>query len=210
MGARRLFRRHGDMLVALLFTALLLVELAHTGHGRQPRVILLALAATLPVATRRRFPIATFVLVWAGVYGLTWVVPGFVDATFGYALVLMFVLFTLGAQVPGRRAWLAAVAVLVCITLLVALSPNPIEFGDIVLITIFLGTPWGFGTAVRLHRERKQADAARTSRLLAEEAVRSAEALDAERAQIARELHDVVSHAMAVTLRHAAHAERLA
>jgi signal transduction histidine kinase len=200
MGARRLLHRYGDTVLALSFAALLIVELAQMGHGGQATVILLALAATLPVAVRRRFPIVTFVLVWSGVCGLTWIVPGFVDATFGYALVLMFVLFTVGAEVPGRQVWLAVIVIFVCITLLVALSPDPVEFGDIVLITIFVGTPWGFGTAVRLHRERKEADAIRTSRLLAEETARGAEALEAERAQIARELHDVVSHAMAVTL----------
>jgi signal transduction histidine kinase len=200
MGVRRVLRRHGDTLIALSFTTLLLVELGAAGHGRQPIVILLALAATFPVAARRRFPLAVFLLVWSGVYGLAWIVPGFIDVTFGYALVLMFAVFTVGAQVSRRRVWLAVVAICLCIALLVALTPEPIEFGDIVLIVIFIGTPWGFGTAVRLHRERKEADAVNTARLLAEETARGAQVLEAERAQIARELHDVVSHAMAVTL----------
>jgi signal transduction histidine kinase len=44
---------------------------------------------------------------------------------------------------------------------------------------------------------------------LAEETARGAEALEAERAQIARDLHDVVSHAMAVTLMQARGGRRI-
>ena len=64
----------------------------------------------------------------------------------------------------------------------------------------FTGTPWGFGVALRLYRDRKAADAAGTADALADQAARNAEAVEAEHARIARDLHDMVSHAMAVTL----------
>ena len=64
-----------------------------------------------------------------------------------------------------------------------------VELGDIGFGTLFVGTPWAAGVAIRLRRERE--------RTLV---VESEAAIARERARIARELHDVVSHAISVTV----------
>ena len=73
----------------------------------------------------------------------------------------------------------------------------------------FVGTPWAAGVGVRLYRQRQAEEGTRTAKVLAEEAARSAEALETERSRIARDLHDVVSHAMAVTLMQARGGRRM-
>ncbi len=73
----------------------------------------------------------------------------------------------------------------------------------------FAGTPWAAGVGLRLYRQRQTGEAARTAQVVAEEAERSAEALEAERSRIARDMHDVVSHAMAVTLMQARGGRRM-
>ena len=73
---------------------------------------------------------------------------------------------------------------------------------------LFVGAPWAAGLTIRLRREREAALGAENERLRVEQEERAARAVAEERSRIARELHDVVSHAISVTVLQARGARR--
>jgi signal transduction histidine kinase len=86
---------------------------------------------------------------------------------------------------------------------------SPFAPSTVMFFVAFTGAPLASGVGLRLYRERRAGEASRTATLLAEESARTLEALEAERSRIARDLHDVVSHAMAVTLMQARGGRRM-
>jgi signal transduction histidine kinase len=89
--------------------------------------------------------------------------------------------------VEGRRAWLGPTILVAGIVVAVAVGQSG---GDAGVAALLYGGPWGFGRMLRA-RERRLVE-------LAGETVRAELAVEAERARIARELHDVVSHSISV------------
>ena len=63
---RRLAGRYGDMVIASVLAALITVELVVWNDDGLASAILLGLLATLPLALRRRTPLAAFVLAMVG------------------------------------------------------------------------------------------------------------------------------------------------
>ena len=98
-------------------------------------------------------------------------------------------------QRPGVEAWLGVLGVLGTVVGFVV-GDGAHDASDVFFAMAFCGTPWAAGVAVRLRRERESELAASNAEL--EEQARVA--VTAERSRIARELHDVVSHAIAVTV----------
>jgi signal transduction histidine kinase len=112
-------------------------------------------------------------------------------------LCLLVALFNLGAHGEGAAYVVATTGVGAALTALqLAGLVAGQAFGDVVPSMIFLAGAFALGRA--LHRSRGQA---RSARARAEEAERTRDqharqAAEAERARIARELHDVVAHAL--------------
>lgn len=84
--------------------------------------------------------------------------------------------------------------------LFIVTDPGTPTAGDVLFATIVVGGPWAVGLAVRLRRDRERALLAENDGLQREQAERARAAVAEERARIARELHDVVSHAISVTV----------
>jgi len=102
--------------------------------------------------------------------------------------------FGCGALLPLRAGVLAAGAIAVALALLsTSLVP-------LLLITL---APWTAGQLVRSRRELVAALAERNRQLEAEQAALAELAVRRERARIARELHDIVAHHLAVMVIHA-------
>jgi signal transduction histidine kinase len=99
------------------------------------------------------------------------------------------------------RGWMlpACIAVSVAIIPLAAFDPQqPPTVGDWIFFTTFIGFPTAAG---RIFQRRHQTDerlALENAELAADRDRRAAEAVAEERARIARELHDVVAHAISV------------
>jgi len=138
-----------------------------------------------PLAVRRRIPPLAFVSAVAGLVVLD------ADAALSLFGAVVLASYSVGAAVEGRLAYLVpATAVALFAALATGGEAAP---SDIVALGLFFGGPWWVG---RLVRQRvRQAD---ELVLLAERERETASAVAEERGRIARELHDIVSHAISV------------
>ncbi|MFC8790777.1 sensor histidine kinase [Streptomyces cinereoruber] len=142
----------------------------------------LALAQTVPLTVRRRWPAAGLVVI-AGAFAVHQAL-GF--ATTFASMGLYLALYSAGAHQVRFRSGLVVVAGAGYAGLAVVLkclgSPNSLP--DYLVFSLALAAAWLVGSTVRTRRREE----AKRSRLAAEMATA------AERARIARELHDVVTH----------------
>jgi signal transduction histidine kinase len=77
---------------------------------------------------------------------------------------------------------------------------SEVSLGSVAFAVGFVGGPWAAGLAIKLRRERETELNAENERLRREQEEQAARAVAEERSRIARELHDVVSHAISVTV----------
>jgi signal transduction histidine kinase len=207
---RRWLRGYGDAALAALLAAGFLVELGLAGTlSDRPASALLAVLATVALAYRRRAPLASFVVIWAAMLSLTWLVPGVGDAVLVFLIVFFVSLYSLGAYTRGPAAWVGGCLVAVGICIFVANDGDPFMPGDVLFGTGLVGGPWAAGLAIRLRRDREVDLASRADELERSREELARAAVTEERARIARELHDVVSHAISVTVLQARGGRRL-
>jgi signal transduction histidine kinase len=192
--------------------------------GGSPAAVIVVLLMIVPVAVRRRVPVAAFV---TAVIGGAWQVLGSVGgATIGNSavgihtagspaghsgpiasdLALLVLLYTVAAYCPRRYS---IPALLTCIggslvAVLVWLpTSSQVSLAQRVLLATFLfgGVSlacWILGDSMRYRRGYYAALEDRASRLEAERHAEAKVAAAAERARIAREMHDVVAHHVSV------------
>jgi signal transduction histidine kinase len=158
-----------------------------------------ALLATLPVAFRRRAPIAAMAVTATGI-----VVPELLatsqDALAPFAALLLeaFALGTLTRLVPGL------VTLGVVIALMTAGDPT-----NVVFVALVIGGPFLAGRVTRRERERAGHLERLTSQLAAEQQRSAQLAIELERQRVARELHDVIGHGLGVMVLQAGAVRRL-
>jgi signal transduction histidine kinase len=150
-----------------------------------------------PLFARRRFPFAAPAAYWVAASAISFfdgVLIPFMVSLFPIGLVAAFLL---GNLRDARRAWAGLAIVLGGITTVVYNIPGHLT-AELIVIPVDFGIAWAAGFALRERAEK--AEAAETRAIQAER-VREAAARIAvaeERARIARELHDVVAHAVSV------------
>ena len=145
----------------------------------------------------------------------SWVLgAGWPDLNPLYTFVAVVVaVFSVGAHAEPRRA--AAGCALVILTYWVgavqdnARHPGQHGLGDVVYVTFLLGGAWLLGRALRGRGQRAAQLEQRAARLEAEQQAQAKAAVAAERARIARELHDVIAHSVSVMVIQAGAAEQL-
>src|SRR5262245_5787521 len=188
-------RRRGDLVLAAALTALALFESAirdaPIGDQLKALVITLALGAAAAIRSRQPLPLLGLMLpvgvVWATGHGDR---GGMLDV---FALFALLGVYSTAAHTTGRQTLLAAGIVLGldASNVLESVIEGRYLLGEIVAFdALIYGLPWITGRTVR-HRRLND-------RRLAEEQARAAAAVVGERAQIARELHDVVAHSISV------------
>jgi signal transduction histidine kinase len=212
MSARRSARvRVGD-----LFDALLAVALAGTAQyeiwvgalfddgipGLRLANAVLLFLITLPLAWRRRAPTVVFVLVLLSV-GLQVALidnarsdePPFQDW-----IALLVVFYSLGVHAERRRAVVAGAlgGAAFVVGDLVELFTGDARPEDTVPAWFMLAAAYGVGFALRGQRIQSALLANRAERLEREREQKARLAVAEERVRIARELHDVVAHAVSV------------
>jgi signal transduction histidine kinase len=200
MEIRRLARDHADVLVAGAIAVLYVVELANRGHGTDlSRAIPLALLACASLSQRRRYPVLSFpVTIFTNGVVPHWS-PAFDSNSISFVVVFLLGLYSLGRHARGTASWVALpLLALTVVGFLVgdgAHGPS-----DVFFAMAFCASPYAAGLTWRLRTEREAVLTARNEELRRAQAENERRAIAAERARIARELHDVVSHAISVTV----------
>ncbi len=208
MDLRDTVRRHGDLLLAVTVAVLYAAEVARYPHADHAIAVPLAVVAGLTLALRRRLPVVTFVVVTCANVGVVAFADGFDSESIMFVAVFLFNLYSLGRHARGIEAWLGVAGVGLSVAGFV-LGDGAHNASDVFFAMAFCGTPWGAGVAVRLRRERERELTRTNEDLRRDREEQARRAVADERARIARELHDVVSHAISVSVLQARGGRRL-
>jgi signal transduction histidine kinase len=192
-------RRHPVLVDSVLAAILGMFSIGQLVHGPLldiPAMLLMI----IPVAFRRRAPISAFALA---------VVGGAIQVTASQPIpsdiALLILLYTVAAYRPRRAS---IIALLVCLggSAVAVLTWGPVRGVDLAWRLSFAAfmfgglelTVWILGDSMRYRRGYYAALEDKAARLEAERDAQAKVAAAAERARIARELHDVVAHHVSV------------
>jgi signal transduction histidine kinase len=199
MALTPLVRSRPDLLFALGLTVLGQVEIWTQGiDGEHAAYAALALPITLALAWRVRAPLAVLAVI-AGVFfpsALLFPLSG--DAAFAVVAALLIALYSVGAHTGGWQAVAGVLAMLAVVLGTVAADPEGADPGSYVFFLFVVGGPWLAGRAIRHRRLSERHLEARALTAEREREERARAAVAEERVRIARELHDVVAHAISV------------
>ena len=151
----------------------------------------------LPLFARRRFPFAAPVMFWLLAIAVTSVDGRLLAFTTSTFVLGMAVAFLLGNLRDARRARIGLALVLVAEVIIVYNIPGH-PASQLFFIPILFGICWVAGFAVREREEQVEAAHERASQAEREREAAARMAVAEERARIARELHDIVAHAVSV------------
>jgi signal transduction histidine kinase len=203
----RFLRIYGDWVLALVLAVLFQIEVwtidpSHPpgdvgtdvfSSGERAFAAAAGLVLAVSLAWRRRAPL---VVLAAGI--ATSVVANFaavLDAATTPAVALVVAVYSVGAHTSGLRAAVGGLGAAALIAVNVA---EQFSLGDLLFIATFLGGAWLAGRAMRYRREREHVLELLTVDLEREREEKARAAVAEERVRIARELHDVVAHAISV------------
>jgi signal transduction histidine kinase len=196
---RHLLARHGDLLLAgligVLYVAEVLFESDVAGHRLASALAAAAFSATL--AQRRRAPLVVLLAGLAVIELDNTLLPGLAEAG-AFLLGIVIALYSAGRHARGRTFAGCAAIVLAAIPLAAIEPGQPVGFSDFAFFGVFFAGPFVAGRIIRARREREQALIGHATALELEGDAKARDAVAEERARIARELHDVVAHAISV------------
>lgn len=201
--AARVLRHHGDAILAAGLVTLLIVQVG-TLHVSTPDKLATAavgLVLLVPLAQRTRLPLTLTALFMALGFAGQLLLPKRIGNVEAFGLIVILVIYNAAAHTSGRRAWLAGAAATAFGVTALATDPDGVNLGSVIFFALLFGAPWLAGFVVqrrrigeaRMRRERDAAEAA----------------IVEERSRIARELHDVVAHAISVIVLQARGGRRL-
>ncbi|WP_019158378.1 sensor histidine kinase [Brevibacterium senegalense] len=189
-----------DVLVALaVFVYNLPILPVYVDDGpRLAGLILVSVALCAPYLLRRRYPLAVLAVM---------LTAACVQLVLGAPIIAAdFMLLLAVYNVATRYRWLVSfpVAVAVVIWLLGAVLPrlgeNFIDIGELLSLIALIALVWTWGTLVRIRRDYVASLQERAHQLEREREAQAQIAVAEERARIAREIHDIVSHSLSVVV----------
>jgi signal transduction histidine kinase len=196
-------RRYGlDLLVVLLVISAVIEVVARRDASNAPRstlwFVLPAIAVlALPLLARRGHPFAAGAAFWLLAAALSFADGRLVSFPIGVFLVGMAASFLLGNLRDAVQARIGLVIVIGGAATVVYNQPEH-SASTFVFIPVLFGISWLAGFALHSREEQAQAAETRAAQAEREREVAARIAVAEERARIARELHDVVAHAVSV------------
>jgi signal transduction histidine kinase len=151
------------------------------------------------VLLRKKSPLWVLAVLMATAWLYVWL--GFPAYMLGPATV--FAMYSAAVQLPRRMSLAAAAIVVANMIALLGAGPGFPGLGSIVLYGGIIVFSWGLGDLVARWRRAAEEHARRADELAATREELAGYAVSEERRRIARELHDVVAHAMTVVAMHA-------
>jgi signal transduction histidine kinase len=191
-------RRYADIVIAsglgAFFVGEVLLESAFAGH--RPLNVLIALAFSATLVLRRGFPpvplAAGLVLIELANLARP-AVPNGLAETGAFLFAFIFSIYSAGRYATGRALLGCGLIVAAAIPLAGIEPGESTNASDIAFFVMFLGGPFVAGRIVRRRVLRERV-------LEVERDTKAVEAVAEERTRIARELHDVVAHAISVVV----------
>ena len=193
------------LIVALTISAMVQLIVNRDTPGAPTTSLWLSLPAmaalVLPLLAYRRYPFAAAASYWVIGIGVTLVDGTLIPYVDSLSVVGLAAAFLLGNLRDARQAWLGLALVTTSLLLIVHYIPGEQSPNLYVFLTIRYVAAWIAGYALRARSEQVEEAVVRAAR--AEHERESAEsaarvAVAEERSRIARELHDVVAHAVSV------------
>ena len=154
-------------------------------------------AAVLVLLLRRRFPFGAPAALWLATAALSFLDARLVPAQGGVFVAGMGAAILLGNLRSRAQAFVGLTIVLVGAATVVYNDPQH-GTGDYVFIPMLFGIGWLVGYALHERAEQTEAAEERATRAEQDREAAARVAVAEERARIARELHDVVAHAVSV------------
>jgi len=188
-------RRYGfDAAIVLVAGASALdVALSHHGRFAVPAAALIV----LPLLGRHRYPFVAPAALWVVAASLSIVDGGLVTRTQGLFVAGLAAAFLLGHLRDTEKGRVGLAIVLVCSGVIVYNDPDR-SSGELVFTPLIFGIGWLVGFALRERTAQAAAAEARAEQAERERETAARIAVAEERARIARELHDIVAHAVSV------------
>jgi signal transduction histidine kinase len=159
-----------------------------------PALCLLA----LPLFTRRRFPFAAPASYWILAAGLTFTDGLLVVFPDSFQVIGLGAALLLGNLRDRRKALVGLVLVVGSMIVVLYNIPGSWTLSAYIFVTLRFAAAWVAGFALRAREEQAEAAEVRAVRAESEREAAARIAVAEERARIARELHDVVAHAVSV------------
>jgi signal transduction histidine kinase len=167
--------------------------------------LLLAVAASVPIAFRRRWPEAMLVATLAAQFGTE-----SLNAVGGGWIGVLVLLYTIATTRSGPRLYWTAGVALVSITafVLLGVAVGSAEWQEFLSTVIVTSSAVVFGDNMRRRRERASELLERAERAERERELIAEQRVQHERTRIAREMHDVVAHSVSAMVIQAGAARR--
>jgi len=189
--------RLGDFLVVALFL-LAEAEAAFSDiEGSRAALLLFPAVWTLPLLLRRRWPVVASLSVVGGL-ALEGRIAYHGTETQSALIAVIAAFYLLGRRVELRIAAVAWLLSVLLGAILLASDSGPVTGSGFAFLAIISIAPFGTGIALRNRAEEATVMAERAIRLEREREERAAAAVAEERTRIARELHDMIGHAISV------------
>ena len=151
----------------------------------------------LPLLWRRRFPFAAPVALWLLAASVSFVDGRLVGFTFSVTVAGMAAALLLGHLREDGEARLGLAIVIGAAAIIVYNSPDHAA-GEFIFVPALFAIGWLAGYALRERAAQADAAEVRATRAELERDAASRIAVAEERSRIARELHDIVAHAVSV------------
>lgn len=205
--ARRLSIPLSDVLLALVVLTSSLASLVVVPDFpgfRRPDVwaFLLGVSQALPLVVRRRFPLGVLAAVWLAT--LAYLIAGYPPITPPW-IAAVVATYSVAAHSPKRQSWIGAgVSAGALLSLLLSLAfGQDVSIPEAGFFASIFAVAWILGDRMKTRRAYVGALEERARHLELERELQAEAVAAAERARIARELHDVVAHGVTVIVLHA-------